>query len=151
MIITRTATGAEPVSLADMKAYLRVFHDSEDGVITDLIKSARKTLEDATGISLVAADITLKAVIHGSFRLPYGPVDTVTKLEVDGEDVSGDLELDVIDKTGVLEAEYSAGPYDCETAVKELVAFNYANRGEGVIPQSVDRWITNNTKNLWLQ
>ena len=151
MIITRTATGAEPVSLVDMKAYLRVFHDSEDGVITALIKSARKTLEDATGLSLVATDITLKAVIHGEFRLPYGPVDTVTKLEVDGEDVSGDLELDVIDKTGVLEAQYSAGPYDCETAVKELVAFTYANRGEGTIPQSVNRWIMNNTMNLWLQ
>ena len=151
MIITRTATGAEPVSLPDMKAYLRVFHNSEDGVITALIKSARKILEDATGLSLVATDITLKAVIHGEFRLPYGPVDTVTKLEVDGEDVSGDLELDVIDKTGVLEAQYSAGPYDCETAVKELIAFNYANRGEGTIPQSVNRWIMNNTMNLWLQ
>ena len=151
MIITRTATGAEPVSLADMKAYLRVFHDSEDGVITDMIKSARKTLEDATGLSLVATDITLKAVIHGEFRLPYGPVDTVTTLEVDDVDVSGDLKLDVIDKTGVLVAEYSAGPYECEMPVKELVAFNYANRGEGAIPQSVDRWIMNNTMNLWLQ
>ena len=151
MIITRTATGVEPVSLTDMKAYLRVFHDSEDGVITDMIKSARKTLEDATGLSLVATDITLKAAIHGAFRLPYGPVDAVTKLEVDDVDVSDDLELDVIDKTGVLGAEYSAGPYDCEMPVKELVAFNYANRGEGVIPQSVDRWITNNTMNLWLQ
>ena len=151
MIITRTATGAEPVSLADMKAYLRVFHDSEDGVILDLIKSARKTLEDATGLSLVAANITLKAVIHGAFRLPYGPVDTVTKLEIEDVDVSDDLELGVIDKTGVLVAEYSAGPYDCEMPVKELVAFNYANRGEGTIPQSVNRWIMNNTMNLWLQ
>ena len=151
MIITRTATGAEPVTLEDMKAYLRVFHDAEDGVITRIIKHARQELEGATGLSLVEATVELKTEIDGELRLPYGPVTAVTKLELDGMDVSGDLLLGKITGKGTLEAEYIAGPYECGIAVMEYGAFLYANRGEGEISQSVNRWIMNNTMNLWLQ
>ncbi len=47
----------EPVSLAAMKAYLRIGHDGEDDLITDLIASARARLETESGLALVTRTI----------------------------------------------------------------------------------------------
>ena len=49
-----TPPAAEPVTLADMKLHLRLTHDSEDGLLTSLIKAAREELEQATGLALIA-------------------------------------------------------------------------------------------------
>ena len=151
MIVTKTVTGTEPVSLADMKEYLRVFHTTEDDLITDLITNARKLLETATNLSLVETTIELKAAIHDSFPLPYGPVGTITSITIDDDDVSDDVEVGVVTGTGTLEAEYEAGPYECDMVVKDLVAFLYMNRGGGEWPATVKLWIQNNTQNVWLQ
>lgn len=41
-----TPPGAEPLTLAETKAWLRVDHDAEDALIADLIASARGLVED---------------------------------------------------------------------------------------------------------
>lgn len=41
-----TPPGAEPLTLAQAKAYFRVDHDAEDALIADLIASARGLVED---------------------------------------------------------------------------------------------------------
>lgn len=54
MTLIRTAEPAvEPVTLAGMKAHLRVTHDSEDALITDLIKAAREEVERSTSLALI--------------------------------------------------------------------------------------------------
>jgi uncharacterized phiE125 gp8 family phage protein len=151
MIVTREVTGSEPVSLADMKAYLRVFHTEEDAKITAMITEARKMLEYMTGLSLVEQTVTIKTEIDGRFKLPFGPVDNILSVTVDDDDVSADVELNSIDDKGTLEASYDAGPYDCEVALKAYVAQMYTDPEKGTMPQITSDWVKANTMNLWLQ
>lgn len=54
MTLFRTVEpAAEPVTLADAKAHLRIAHDSEDALLQGLIRAAREDLERATGIALL--------------------------------------------------------------------------------------------------
>ena len=154
MKVTKTVTGTEPVTLAEAKEYLRVFHDTEDNVITQMITNARKVLEMSTGLSLVEQTIEIRTVIRDSFTLPYGPVSSVAFATIDDVYIDDDYideETGIIKGTGVLDAMYEAGPYECKIAMLELVSFYYWNRGGGQLPETVKMWIANNTRNLWLQ
>lgn len=54
MALTLTAPPAvEPVSLSDAKAWLRAGHGDEDGLINDLIASARARIESEIGLALI--------------------------------------------------------------------------------------------------
>lgn len=152
--IERTITGAEPITLNEAKQYLRVLYDNDDDVITQLITQARQTLEQATNLSLVEKEITLKKDNYkNSYRFPYGPVMEVTKLELEGEDISDSVNFGLVKHTGTgtIVAEYKAGGVEQEgmkQAILELVAFFFMNRGtSNDYPASVRRWIMNHTLN----
>ncbi|KAB0264793.1 hypothetical protein FEZ63_21490 [Microvirga brassicacearum] len=75
----------EPVSLADMKAYLRVDDDAEDDLIAGLVKAARLVVETASRRVLVAQKWRL--LLHAwppsrSIALPLSPLIAVEKIEV---------------------------------------------------------------------
>jgi uncharacterized phiE125 gp8 family phage protein len=54
MTLFRTiAPAVEPVSLDDAHTHLRISHDSEDGLITSLIRAARDEVEAQTGLALI--------------------------------------------------------------------------------------------------
>lgn len=100
-------TGYEPVSLADVKAHLRVDFTDDDALLTAMITAARQAIEDYCHISLVPKTITLTVESNNtptsifsqpfqvresltSFELPYGPVqsvNSVTSIDSDGQTV----------------------------------------------------------------
>ena len=97
--------GAEPVSLASAKAFLRIGHEGEDGLVADLIASARARVEQASGLALVSRHVQASwarwpAGIAGrGVRLPIGPVTALVSVRVvdaDGaaEDHTGRFRLE---------------------------------------------------------
>jgi uncharacterized phiE125 gp8 family phage protein len=52
---TLVAPAAEPVSLAEARAFLRIGTDGDDGVLTQLLIAAREAFEARTGRALVTA------------------------------------------------------------------------------------------------
>lgn len=51
-----TPPSAEPISLAELKAHLRVDGDDEDALLAGLIRTAREHLERTAGLALISQD-----------------------------------------------------------------------------------------------
>ncbi|RTL49765.1 MAG: hypothetical protein EKK40_15625 [Bradyrhizobiaceae bacterium] len=79
------APAAEPLSVADAKAFLRVEHDDDDGVIAALISAARSHVEALTRLGLVTQ--TWRIVLdrwpeQGRIKPRLGPLQSVTAARV---------------------------------------------------------------------
>ena len=157
--ISRTITGSEPVTLAEAKSYNRVLFSVDDSTIELLITQARETLEQATNLSLVEQTIELTLdTYNDKFRLPYGPIVSVTTVTVNTDNVTDDYISDngliKFNGTGTLKAEYEAGGVEFQglkIAMLEMIAFLYTNRGTANdYPATVKRWILNNTMNFFV-
>ncbi len=74
----------EPVSLADMKAFLRVEDGAEDGLIDALVSAARIHVEGMTGRALLAQTwrVTLdRWPDNRAIRLPVAPVIALSEIK----------------------------------------------------------------------
>lgn len=83
----------EPISLAMAKKYLRQDTSYEDDVITELIRSARETVQDDTMRIFLTQEWTryLDAFpcAGGAIRLPANPVQSITSIKY--TDAAGDI------------------------------------------------------------
>ena len=140
----------EPVTLGDVKNYMKVDFSDDDDLITALITAARQVLEEYTGLSFVPK--TLTAILDnscGNIEIPYGPtttdidptlvVDAVTKIAYDPTQiVIVGYTFKEIQSPQVcnMQISYSAGyatgtlPSALQFAIKAQVFFMYDNRGE---------------------
>ena len=84
-----TAPAAEPLSLADAKAHLRVDGEDEDGLIGAQIEAARAYVEAMTGVCLVERTLTLRADSWTDLAAP--PVAPLTAVaSITYTDAAGD-------------------------------------------------------------
>lgn len=123
----------EPVSLAEAKAYLRVFSSDEDAKIEAMIPRARRWVEDYTGLALVQREFTeLRRTEHNSIRLfkepvasvdsvTYGDAETYAPRVVNGQLFPGlDAGWPALDEYDAFEITYTAG-FDEGTVPDELI------------------------------
>lgn len=135
----------EAVSLVSAKAFLRVGHAGEDGLIADLISQATARVEQASGLALRARTLRAEwtawpAALSGRGAvLPLGPVtalNSVTVFDSDGaaSDHTGRFRLDcgrlalrawsmvpAVPMGGRVEVEFEAGFGGVEDVPPDLV------------------------------
>lgn len=171
---TRTGDTAEPVSLSDAKDWCIVGHDSDNSLLTSLIKSIRVAIEKYTKCHLVPCTIT--AIIRIDRRSPYGfvlpryPVSSLTSVEfktddttftelVENEDYTYSAGVIDLFSTGTFRLIYDVGfsgdaPEDILLAFKEELLNRYANRGdiktESGFCALAESILENNTQMSWL-
>lgn len=146
-VITDIST--EPVTYAEMKAYLKLSNDAEQTLITELIKTARQLLEGYTNRSFGTKTLKVRwNELNGWQELPYSPIQSITTVKNDSNDNltydSKGLEvkqIEVFSFDGVI-VQYVAGfttlPSDLKTAIKKQVATMYWNRENYIVGESVN-------------
>jgi uncharacterized phiE125 gp8 family phage protein len=80
---------AEPVTLGEAKANLRIDHDSEDTLIAGLIRAAREEVESTTSVAMIDQHWRLavdELPASGMLRLRRGPVKEVLSVTLYGAD-----------------------------------------------------------------
>jgi hypothetical protein len=78
----------EPVTLQDVKDYIRVDYNDDDAVITKLITFAREWAEKHAAISIIPRTVTAWLTSVNRIELPYGPV-TTPLIDVEVNNFSG--------------------------------------------------------------
>jgi uncharacterized phiE125 gp8 family phage protein len=77
-VTTLVAPAAEPLGLAEAKAYLRIAYEGEDELVSGLIAAARSRIEEAARVALITR--TLRVTLD---RWPKGAMETrVVRLPV---------------------------------------------------------------------
>lgn len=149
---------SEPVSLAEMKDYMRLTGFSgiesvdeftfDDDLIERLIRAARHKIEQYCGISIVNKSLVAHIKNYaGDTELPFGPVvdvDSVT--DIDGNEINftvvgTDFKIMRLPQQEVLvsyRCGYDSIPDEIIVAIQITVAYWYENRaGEKQLPLTV--------------
>jgi len=163
----RASTPPEsPVSLSEMKAWLRVSHDAEDDAIARLLVAACEAIESDTWLSLSEREWTYTAIVPSAmhtgmvslWRRGVSAIESVEIIDrtgdtvlVDGDDYWKTATGSVLfasprflDAGSSLRVVFTAGyataadvPEAIRTAIKRAVALNYDYRTDVVIGTSL--------------
>lgn len=137
---------AEPVTVDEAKAWIKVDVADDDDIIEQLITTARQQCEQYLKISLVERTITATLLNQtGGIELPYGPVNSIESFtDLDDNDIDADsYKMRGEDgnfkwlQTSFCEAvkiTYTAGYTSLKkvfkTAISQQTAWLYENRGD---------------------
>ncbi len=95
MALFRTVPpGAEPLTLADCKAHLRLSHDGDDALLSGLIRAAREAVESQTGVAMIDQDWRLALDAWpacGTVTIPRHPVQQILAVTLCGADGEASL------------------------------------------------------------
>ena len=144
-------TGAEPVTLTEAKAHLKIDFTTDDTLITALITAVRVQLENYTGVSFVdrQVDVIAKLDACNLFEVPYGPaasLPAITELAILGGTNTlltsteftryGEIGefIQIIPNAAAYAISYTAGYATLPAALKQAclhqIAYLYEHRGD---------------------
>lgn len=171
-VIIVTDADTEPVTLQEVKDFLKVGYSDDDALITGMITAARQLLEKQLNISIVGKTLKITFTHDGcyDYQLPYGPIGEVTdaKFKYDPEETSEITTTDYtllgfdfkrfLGRSGWWTLTYAAGYTTVPEAIKQgilkQVAWMYENRGDGVgtgqVNQDVLYMLSGFNKNTWI-
>lgn len=77
----------EPISVAEVKTFLRISHDGDDAVLSNYIKAARQFCETYTGIAMISRDFKVSFDISGkalrrNYPIPKAPVSAISSVKM---------------------------------------------------------------------
>jgi uncharacterized phiE125 gp8 family phage protein len=144
IFVDSSGASNEPITLAQVKDWLKIDVTDEDTLLTTLITVARQLCENYTGVSFVQRKVI--AIVNnslGSIMLPYGPVAEVTEVQDEnGEVLTTDyytiegveFKRLKLPKDSYVRVEYNAGytvlPQHFKTSLLTQVAYLYEHRGD---------------------
>ena len=105
-LVLTTAPAAEPISLAEAKAHLRIDADDEDALIASLIAAARMFVERNLGVALITQD--------WSYFLDFWPRSTCVTLPV--------LPVQAVDAVTLHDAQGGASVLDAESYAVDVLS-----------------------------
>ena len=139
---------AEPVSVAELKNYLRlesfednqastanVTFDSDDALLELYIEAARQALERYTGCSFIPKNYRITLTnLAGKVELPFGPIGDVTALYYDGDDDLSDNDI--------ADAKFTRGPfkqlvYPCSEDMVLIYSCGYGRGDTPPLPENL--------------
>lgn len=144
-----TAPTAEPVTLTEAKAHLRVIGADEDTYITALIVAARQAAEHITGRALMAQtwELALDAFKAG-ISLPRPPLASITSIKYLNDagalttmDASAYLLDDHSEPARLLPAYGATWPATRNQANAVLIRYVAGYANAAAVPQEIKSWI----------
>lgn len=87
-VVRVTAPAIEPLSLAQVKLYLRIEHTDEDNSFLQMIAAAREAAELYLGKSLITQSkrLIIERPSSTLYALPQGPVQSIQTVAVEDDD-----------------------------------------------------------------
>jgi uncharacterized phiE125 gp8 family phage protein len=99
---TQSEAGPLPVSLAEIRSYLRMAEGEEEGLLASMARTAVDTCETFTGHAILERRFTQAVPCNGAWhrldRAPVTAIETVAALGTDGGTTGlavGDYEIDI--------------------------------------------------------
>lgn len=142
MTLIRTVDpSAEPVTLVEVKAHLRLDHASEDDLLAGLIRAAREELERATGLALLEQSWRLlldRWPDNGRVALALHPVREILSVTVFGADGEAavvdpaDYQADILSRPARLHFDTAAEPLRRMNGIEIDFAAGFGEAGTDV-------------------
>lgn len=162
MSLIRTTNPSEsPLSMQEVKDFLRVKHNAEDGTIQTLIKVATDIAEKQFGRALMPQEWTAR--IENWFthtqpvELPYQPIQSVISvkyIDTDGTEQTltegTDYFLSADNAYVYATAEFTAPALHADSAEPVAIVYSAGYSSADFIPASIKHWMKMMIATTWL-